>query len=80
MPFNLLEAEIYVQTPIDIVYEGGVFHVTDYYGGSCVIRRAIPPHIYLANLKRAQVALAAWCAEQRRNGVVPFVPEARKLG
>ena len=77
MPFSLLEAEIFVTLPVEIDYRDGVFHVVDRYSESCVVRRAIPPHIYMANLKRANAALAKWCSEQRREGVVPFALPGR---
>lgn len=70
--WNLLEAEILVSRPLDIEYRDGFFHITDYYSDNCTVRRAIPPHIYLANLRRANVALAKWCSEQRRDAVLDF--------
>jgi hypothetical protein len=73
--WSMLTAEILVTEPIEIEYRDGFFRVIDVYSDSFSIRRAIPPHIYLANLKRANQALAAWCAEQRRNAVAQFTPE-----
>jgi hypothetical protein len=73
--WSMLNAEILVTEPIEIEYRDGHFHVVDRYSSEFVIRRAIPPHVYLANLKRANQALAAWCSEQRRKAVVSLSEE-----
>jgi hypothetical protein len=70
--WGLLNAEILVTEPIEIEYRDGHFHVVDRYSEEFVIRRAIPPHVYMANLRRAQAALMAWCAEQRGGKIIPF--------
>jgi hypothetical protein len=81
MPWRMLTAEILVTIPILIEYRNGLFHTEDRLSDDLVIRRAIPPHIYLANFKRAQEALAKWCDEQRRATVIPLKPEdAQRLG
>ena len=73
--WSMLTAEILVTEPIEIEYRDGFFRVIDVYSDSFSIRRAIPPHIYLANLKRAQQALAVWSSDQRRQAVVHLSPE-----
>lgn len=72
MPLRLLTAEILVELPLEIEWRGGFFHVTDRYSDDFIIRRAIPPNVYLANMHRANVALAKWCSEQRRAKVIAF--------
>lgn len=59
-----------VTTPLDVEFREGLFRVTDRYSDDVIIRRAIPPEIYIINQRRAQAAFDQWRNSQRRDPVV----------
>lgn len=76
MSLSMLTAEILVTVPIIIDYRDGFFRAIDRYSEEFVIKRAIPPHVFLQNMHNSNAALAKWCAEQRAVGkIIPFNPE-----
>ena len=73
----LFQAEIFIGQPTQIEYREGLFFVTDVFRDGMEIRRVYSPHTYLASMRAAQEAMAAWAAEQRE--VIPLAL-ARRTG
>ena len=63
MCWSGLDAAILVERATEIEYRDGQFYVTDMFG-DCPLRRCYTPHVFLASLLKAELAMAAWQAEQ----------------
>lgn len=72
----LLEAEIWLQEPTRFEYRDGCFHLSDRISAACEIRRCYSVHNFLASMRAANDALAAWQSEQREVVLL----ESRKIG
>jgi C4-dicarboxylate transporter len=66
---KLVDAEMLVQGPSEIVFKDGLFHCLERYSDEFFIRKIYTPEIFIAAITVANAALAKWQREQQEAAV-----------